>query len=172
MLASRSLLFLVHSFLSSVFPEGYFNRLLPLGVPYSRSVPFQTVKNTSPMPGFPSEEQEIYGWVGTQSSSLPSCSPAWRVLWCHMGSENTHPSSDALSTPNKLCFSLIFSAICNMMCILRYAASFTFFVLFPEKSVFVHTRISVIVNIEVIFREFCYISSGSCTSLMLDTSFI
>lgn len=71
------------------------------------SVPFKTVVSTNPVPGFPLKEQELYGWMGTQSSSLPPCSPTRRALLCHMGSENSnHPSSDGLPTPNKLCFPL------------------------------------------------------------------
>lgn len=139
-------------FLSSVVPEGYFNRLMPFEAPYSKSVPFQTVVSTNPMPVFLSKEQEIYGWMGTQSSSLPLCSPAWKVLWCHMGGKNTHhPSSDGSAMTNKLCFSLILLAIPVMTHILHQAASFTFLILFPQKSVFVYTRLLVIGNIEIIF---------------------
>lgn len=56
LLASRSPLFLVHSFLPSVVPEGYFNRLMPFEAPYSRALPFQTAVSTNPVPGFPSKE--------------------------------------------------------------------------------------------------------------------
>lgn len=107
LLTSRSPLFLVHSFSPAVLPEGYFSRMLPLTAPCSMSVPFKTVVSTSPVPGFPSREQELYGRMGTQSSSLPPCSPTWRALLCHMGHKNTrHPSSDDLPSPNKLCFLL------------------------------------------------------------------
>lgn len=107
LLVSRSPLFLVHSFSSAVFQERYFSRMWPLMAPHSLSVPFKTAVSTKPMPGVPSREQELYGWMRTQSASLPPCPPTWRALLCHMGNENTHhPSSDDLPTSNKLCFPL------------------------------------------------------------------
>ena len=103
LLASRSPLFSVHSFSSAVFPEGYFSRMLPLTLCLCPS----RLVSTNPVPGFPSREQELYGWLGSQSSFLLPCSPTWRALLCHMGGENTHhPSSDDLPSPNKLCFLL------------------------------------------------------------------
>lgn len=150
MLASRSPLFLVHLFSSLVLPEGYFSWMLPLKAPYSMSVPSKPAVSTSPVPGFPSKELKPYGWMGTHSSSLPPCSPIWRALLCHMGGENTrHPSSDDLPTPKKLCFPL--SIHSDMMHMQHHTATFTFIVLFPDQSIYVYTRILLIVNIGVIF---------------------
>lgn len=51
-------------------------------------------------------------------------------------------------------FLSIFLAISDMMHVQRNTASFTFIVLFPEQSVFVNTRIPVIVNTEIILGGF------------------
>lgn len=66
-----------------------------------------------------------------------------------MGAENTHhPSSDDLPTPNKLCFPLnIPSDMTHVQC---HTATFTFF---PDQSIYVFTRILLIVNIGVIFGQ-------------------
>lgn len=167
MLTSRSPLFLVHSFSSAVFPEGYFSRMLPLTAPYSISVPFKTVVSTNPVPGFPSRESFMAGWGPRHHLSLRAlllgepCYAIWVVRTVII-------LPQMIYQPQTSCvFLSIFLAISGMTHVQHYTVSFTFIVLFPEQSIFVYARIPVIVNIGIIFGGFCCISSCSGSSLML-----
>lgn len=98
------------------------------------SLPFEAVVSTCPVPGCPSGEQELYIQIGTHSSHLPPCSPSWRALLCHMGSENTdRPSSEWLTKPKQSVILPVFMAIRDIM--YRQCSTDSFaFVALPEQS--------------------------------------